>query len=300
MTSSISQACIVPDHFCIRLAGPDARKIANNLTTNDIAKLEPGNACETFVTNVKGWAVAHGLLSCQPCQPNADTSSECFWLVGQHPTPQTVAEHIDRYIFREDAEVTDHTSERSLLAVLGTPNAADLTDTMTCIGPTWADDFLYVLTHELISAESLADHGMTVMDSSEFELRRIRAGWPKQDAELHEKTIPQEMDRDAQAISFTKGCYLGQETIARLDALGQLQRKLCLLIRESDTSTDVGDEIIRDGKTVGLVSSLAQDARGAAALATLKRGSFAAGTEVAIGDETWTVAAPVLATEGEA
>ncbi len=65
---------------------------------------------------------------------------------------------------------------------------------------------------------------------SEWQTLRIRNRWPVLGADYDDRNLPQELDRDASAISFHKGCYLGQETVARLDALGQVQKKLVRLL----------------------------------------------------------------------
>ena len=92
----------------------------------------------------------------------------------------------------------------------------------------------------------------------------------------------QELDRDRQAISFTKGCYLGQETIARLDARGQLQKKLCLIELTPSREIAIGATLYNGEKEVGHITSLARDpASGSVrALAILRRGNFAAGTQL--------------------
>jgi folate-binding protein YgfZ len=95
--------------------------------------------------------------------------------------------------------------------------------------------------------------------------------------DIWEKCIPQELDRNAQAISFTKGCYLGQETIARLDALGQIQKKLCLL-KIDGTSVQPGTAILADDKEVGTVSSVAPESDATFALGVIRRGYFDSGT----------------------
>ena len=56
---------------------------------------------------------------------------------------------------------------------------------------------------------------------------RIEAGWPVFGVDISDKNLPQEVDRNTRAISFTKGCYLGQETVARIDALGHVNKTLC-------------------------------------------------------------------------
>ena len=89
-----------------------------------------------------------------------------------------------------------------------------------------------------------------MLDVSQFHALRVKAGFPWYGIDLDDKNLPQELDRDAMAISFTKGCYLGQETVARLDALGQVQKKLVLWQVNSakcppvDTQLTVGENVV--------------------------------------------------------
>jgi folate-binding protein YgfZ len=134
------------------------------------------------------------------------------------------------------------------------------------------------LTQEFESA------GFACGSSDEFVTARIACNWPWFGSEISEQNLPQEIDRDSLAISFTKGCYLGQETIARLDALGQIQKKLSRL--EIDTVEPLSGAKVEslDGKEVGWVTSDAMDGSGAKriAFAFLRRGSFVSGTSLRV------------------
>jgi ADP-ribose pyrophosphatase len=85
------------------------------------------------------------------------------------------------------------------------------------------------------------------------ETARIEAGLPGP-ADIPAKTLPQELGRDARAISFTKGCYLGQETVARIDALGHVNRRLTAVATDA-AAARVGAEVRRAGVVVGRVTS---------------------------------------------
>jgi folate-binding protein YgfZ len=80
-----------------------------------------------------------------------------------------------------------------------------------------------------------------------WEQSRIENFWPWFAVDFDDKNLPQELSIDARAISFKKGCYLGQETVARLDALGQVQKRLCLV----DITTQPNDLVAMPAPTVG-------------------------------------------------
>ena len=94
------------------------------------------------------------------------------------------------------------------------------------------------------------------IDDDELELLRIRAATPRMGAEIDDRVLPAEAGLEERAISFTKGCYPGQEPMARLHYRGHVNRKLRVLELEGDV--EPGAEIAYDGKVVGRVTSAAQ------------------------------------------
>ena len=98
-----------------------------------------------------------------------------------------------------------------------------------------------------------ADGGL---DADEYERARIEAGIPRLGADLDESTIPQEAWLDRDAVSFTKGCYLGQELVARIDSRGHVNRVLRWVRPTTRRRRSAADaEIEVDGKVVGQVTS---------------------------------------------
>lgn len=250
----------------IEVSGDDAGKILHNLTTNQVLSLSVGASVETFVTDVRGWVVAHGMLF--------RLEESRWWLVGQHPDSEKVASHIDRYIIREDARVTDLSPLATIEFYPDQLAGGTKADTLQHIA------FVALGRNSALSvavSDSALGNCVTTGRSPDWQRLRIGNRWPIMGEDIWEKCIPQELDRNAQAISFTKGCYLGQETIARLDALGQIQKKLCLL-KIDGTSVQPGAAILADDKEVGTVSSVASEFDTTFALGVIRRGYFNAGT----------------------
>jgi folate-binding protein YgfZ len=102
------------------------------------------------------------------------------------------------------------------------------------------------------SIEALDASVEPTMDDTELELARIEAGVPAWGKELDESILPAEAGLDETHISFTKGCYPGQEPIARLRNRGHVNRRLRVLDVEAARP---GDEVVHDGKRVGRVTS---------------------------------------------
>jgi folate-binding protein YgfZ len=112
-----------------------------------------------------------------------------------------------------------------------------------------------------------------------FEVLRVEHATPLFGRDISDDNLPQDVDRDAQAISFRKGCYLGQETVARLDALGHVNRKLCRLVFDTAELPVPGTALMQGEKQVGTITSAVHSpAYGAIGLGYVRRECFAAGT----------------------
>ncbi|WP_235952212.1 CAF17-like 4Fe-4S cluster assembly/insertion protein YgfZ [Crateriforma spongiae] len=204
----------------VDLCGADADQILHNLTTADVRALAVGQGCESFITDVRGKTLHHVMVY---------RTDQGFRLVGpggeSAKDPQTsfcqrLVDHCDRYIIREDATPTIVEGDWRLW-VADPESAAGLNDSWhdcSWLGPgsrmCWSTD------------DASVSLDGPVGDQAAFHWHRVIAGFPWYGIDLDDSNLPQEADRDSQTISFTKGCYLGQETVARLDALGQVQRKL--------------------------------------------------------------------------
>jgi folate-binding protein YgfZ len=105
----------------------------------------------------------------------------------------------------------------------------------------------------------LTSAGIAPGTSETFEVLRIEAGFPRYGSDISDENLAQEVGRTAQAISFTKGCYLGQEPIARIDAMGHVNRQLCRLKLANGPVPASGAELFAadDDKPVGHVTSAA-------------------------------------------
>jgi folate-binding protein YgfZ len=113
----------------------------------------------------------------------------------------------------------------------------------------------------------LASRGAVPCGLEAFEIWRTEAGWPQFGRDITDANLPQEVNRDAAAISFTKGCYLGQETVARLDALGHVNRLLTGLRWEGSAIPATGEPLRFDDQPVGAVTSSVWSPRLSAPLA---------------------------------
>ena len=291
----------------VEISGPDATTIVHNLTTQAVRELAHGESTETFVTDVKGKMLGHSIVL---------KDQDSLWLMGPHGQSQAVAAHIDRYIIREDATVTIHDEKYSGVvmpeslaneffdipdltteAASGTEqnsarskaHSIDLKNTQTwviCV-PWIGDRSRLVLVDQAFKPETLAEIAQQptceIGTEDEFHAQRILSGFPWFGIDLDNSNLPQEADRDASTISFTKGCYLGQETIARLDAMGQVQKKL-VRWKISNSIPAQGTALYQDEKVVGRLTSVTNTQEGVFAIGPARRTHFDPGSTATFDD----------------
>ena len=281
----------------VRFQGKDRCKVFNNLCTQDLRKLTDGQALETFVTDVKGRTFGHGIAFA--------VDGEAFFLTVPEQGPKLVP-HFDRYIIREDAILYDMSNElrfwlfpdRSSVArtfaiateaVPGPSSAMSIEmhgHAILLVSAPWiGPESILALVPETCNEQAMverlgSDWVLSNMDQRiGWELSRILSFWPWYGTDLDDRHLPQEIDRDQAAISFNKGCYLGQETIARLDMLGKIQKKLVRLRVDSLDCPKAATPVLAEDKEVGSICSAAlePDTGTYLALAFVKRSHFATG-----------------------
>ena len=122
---------------------------------------------------------------------------------------------------------------------------------------------------DLLGPDVRSPAGLTLAGADDWEAARIRAGWPAMGRELTERTIPAEVGGLVESsVSFTKGCYTGQELVARIDSRGgNVPRPLRLLEIRGGDEVSPGAQIVVDGKAVGEVTSAAADSGSAVTVA---------------------------------
>ena len=296
------------DRTQIELTGGDRHKFLHNFCTNNINTLQPGQGCEGFVTSVKGRILGHVFVFAAP---------DSLWVETVPQAAESLLPHLERYIITEDVQLHDRTAEFGELLVSGPQSneklerigisvselpvcghaMSQVADTTIVIHRVdWLGQSGLLLS---VSQECLGDVWklLTAADirpagSEAFESLRIEAGFPLFGIDISSDNLAQEAARTSQAISFTKGCYLGQEPIARIDALGHVNQELRGLKIVADVVPAPGSTVIAaDGeKEIGVLSSTAfgfgDDQP--VGLAMLRRAHINVGTDVLvkIGDTT--------------
>jgi len=286
----------------VGVLGADSAKLLNNLCTNDVLKLAAGQWCEAFFLNAKGGVLFYARLF---------KGTDEFRIDAEPGVSQNLVKHIDRYIIREKALVRPLDDATFLLHVCGggaeallkaalkvealpgdqehspfafqneTLNVARIERTpfpgFDVFGPV-------EIRGELLQQLHGAEPNAMALTDNDADRHRVLAGLPAFGREVVEGCLAQEIDRNSQTISFTKGCYIGQETVARLDAMGHVNRVLRGLTLAGRERPVDGAKIRRGDKEVGAVSSSARalDCQSVNCLAILRTAAANPGTEVIV------------------
>jgi folate-binding protein YgfZ len=293
------------DRVRIEVGGPDRAKFLHNLTTSDVKRLAVGRGQEAFITSPQGKTLGHVTLLAGP---------DRILLRSDGPAPAGFLPHLEKYGVFDEVALDDascrtfefHLAGPAAEAVLtragGTPlppgdlahAETELAGTpvrvvreapyglpgLTLIGP--AEQRPAVATRLRAEGEPL---GLVDVPAESAEALRIEAGTPAFGRDVTPENLPQEIGRDERAISFVKGCYLGQETVARIDALGHVNKLLKgVRLLQPGPVPPAGATIAAAGQSIGKITSAA-DSPGwgvPVALAVLKATQARAGLEVEV------------------
>ena len=282
----------------VELTGADRIQFLHSFCTADIKRLVAGDGCEAFLTNHQGRTVGHVLVRVQANALLLDSAP------GQ---AAAIIQHLNRFVISDRVEFRDLTAETAELLVAGDdaervlnkvcgaalPGSfgqfalCSLAGKSVCVQRVdYAGSKSFVLTASAadLSAvmQTLESAGAVQCDPAAANAARLEGGVPLFGIDITDDNLPQEIGRDKQAISFTKGCYLGQETVARIDAMGHVNRLLVRVRFEAAEVPAPGLELAAGGKAVGKVTSATWSPRLASplAFAMLRRTQATPGTKL--------------------
>lgn len=290
----------------IEVHGADAARFLHNLTTNDILHLPPGDGCEAFLTTTKAKVIASLLIyrHAAPVEPAG------FSLDVAASMADKVIPYLDRYLISEQVEFDNHTTAFAQMHLAG-PRAADLLEQILGAGAalkeplrhvtirfegdadSWVrrHDALGVPGYDLVCpAEQAASIWQRLIQArarpagrEACEILRIEAGLPRDGADIDENTFAPEVGRIAETICYTKGCYLGQESIVMARDRGQVNRML-VGIRLVGGPVPHDSRLLAGDKEVGRVTSSVVSPRlgTTLGLAYVRRGHQEAGTQLEV------------------
>jgi folate-binding protein YgfZ len=262
----------------LAVRGAEAGEYLQGQLTNEIEELETGEGCYAALLDRKGHMQADVRV--------LRTAPDEFLLDTEDVGLEAARRHLQTYNIGRDAEVSDETSERALFSLIG-PRSAEVAaavpgeahgsekieiEGIPCLAISTRDGIDLACGAEDGNAlfAALIERGAGEIGTDAAEIARIEAGVPRFGAEMSPGTMPAEAGIVDSAVSFTKGCYIGQETVARLHYKGRPNRQLRGLRFDSPATS--GAPLRLGEREVGTVGSACiSPALGRIGLAILRR-----------------------------
>ncbi len=279
----------------IEIQGADRLGFLQNFCTNDVVQLPAGHGCEAFLTSPQAKILAHLRIF---------KHDDSLWLDAAPGLGARIAQHLERYHITENVEIIDRTAEYAQVHLTG-PLLLTLCDADSARRMERLSDLEGFGTKDRGGAvqvrrnDVLGQPGYDVVISparpqwneaarwagmAAFEILRIEAGTPEYGQDIDDSNLPQEVNRTERAISFTKGCYVGQETVARIKAYGHVNRLLVGLRFPEARTVPPGARVLAGEQEIGKVTSCVVSPRLGAgiALGYVRRGHEQPGKAVEV------------------
>jgi len=251
----------------IRATGEDRARLLHAMTTNQVQALKPGEGCYVFFLNAQGRILGDANLFC---------FEDSFLLDTEPETRTKLYEHLDRYIIADDVSLEDLTESLATIAIEG-PGARQILESLRAPLPEapysttiWngrviarvdstgsGGFFVFVPVAEKPAlCDGLLAAGAVPVAADEARIVRIEHGRPRYGDEISERYLLQETGQ-MHAVSFSKGCYLGQEIVERVRSRAQIHRVLKRLEIDSTEPPQPGTKLKVDDKDAAEISSAA-------------------------------------------
>jgi len=261
----------------LELRGTDRAAFLQGMVSNDVLALAPGQVCHAALLDTTGHVLADLHVHAFADALVVETDRACFAVLSQT---------LSRFLIMEDVTLADVSANWAIVTVLD--GGADLPGEKRPSSAPFPAAFDLWLP---AAAETPALPGAVVLSDEEAETLRIEAGVPKWGSELSASVLLPEAGME-DAVSYTKGCYVGQEIIARLHARGQANRGLRFVLLADDApvpplgaTVHVPEDGPEPGREIGRITSAAASPRWggqALALAFIRKEYFTDGTPVTV------------------
>lgn len=295
--------CDISARGKLRVTGEDRVRFLNGQVTNDVKILAPGSGCYAAFTNAKGKMRADVVILNIGDSLLLDLEPGC---------DVRIAAELEKFIISDDVFIGDLRISGNGFAVVGEGAGNVLRDAGLTTAPPSAlfgviglplksGGWLFRSRRARVEAydiwvqradsaavasrlrEALERNGGKMVGETELEILRVEAGIPRFGVDMDETTLPPEVGLESVAISYTKGCYLGQEVIARIKSVGHVNRTLARLrLPESARS---GHALSHNGREVGKLGSVVVSPQfGRIGLAIVRREAGEVGTRLALAE----------------
>ncbi len=251
----------------IRVTGEDRARLLHAMTTNQIQEMKPGDGLYAYFLNAQGRILADAYIY---------NLGESFLLDTEPETAGKVLQHLDKYIIADDVTLEDQTAIWKAVGIEG-PASAEALAALGLTAPagdfhvaTWDNGFtartaatgplgfrVFVpVAGRAGLIEKLAAAGIPEADAEAARTVRLENGRPRYGEDITERYLTQETQQ-LHAVSFTKGCYLGQEIVERVRSRAQVHRHLMPLRIRSNQPPEPGAKLKSDGKDAAEITSAA-------------------------------------------
>ncbi|MDH3606674.1 MAG: hypothetical protein OER12_06735 [Acidimicrobiia bacterium] len=233
-------------HALVRVVGPDAESFLDSLLSQELVGLADGRVVRSLLLGPRGklrallWVVRTG---------------DEFLIVSDREAADSVVEDLTRFKLRVDLTIGPVEPVIDLVGP-GSPSVLAATGLTALAAPLGTLDRFFVLEPEV---DQLTAAGVRPAGRLAYTAIRVEMGEPIMGEDVDESTIPQEAGSlVTEAVSFTKGCYLGQELVARIDSRGQVNRQLRGVVLAENRLPPSGAEVVAGGEPVGSITSIAE------------------------------------------
>lgn len=239
------------DRGKLRFAGPQRTWFLHQILTQDFEDISPGEGRDATLLTAHGRMVGY---------MEVVATDDSLLMHFEPELKATLPDAIRFYVFATQVEITDISDERALLLLAGNgwEKVAAGLGVQVIPHPTTSlgipAGYLWVARDKILGvAEALKSAGARAADESQLEAIRIANAVPRWGREMDDKTFPQEVAIDERAVHYDKGCYVGQEAMAKIHLRGKVNRRMRKLEAPGDLSP--GTELASNGDVVGRITS---------------------------------------------
>jgi folate-binding protein YgfZ len=298
--AATENAAVAEKDWCgiVKLTGNERASWLQGMVTNDVQKLVPGTGCYAAHLTPQGKIVAHMHIL---------ADEDVLWLSLERAAIPKLIQAFDKLLIMEDVQMADVSDEYSILGLVGPQSPA--------LVKSWAGQSLDLSTRyshckldncRIVSSDlgydiwvpraqtdaivrSLTQLGATAIDRGTWDVLRTEAGVPVYGVDIDETTTMPEIGEAG--ISYDKGCYIGQEVVAKVKYIGHVNRRFVGLVFSKNELPEIKSAIRKGGREVGYITTALFSPRlkKPIALGFVNRATCAPGSEVEVGAQVATV-----------
>ena len=259
------------DHAMLQFTGDDRLSYLQGMLSNDLRLLKMFEGQQAAILNQQGKVIADVRVLC---------SLNSFYLDFWEPLKEKILDHLNRYLVADEVEIHDPNEQWKMISLQG-PKAQAMLDKLfanaelprhahhhgmvqfdgspVCVvraDRSGYDGFDLVVQSSQLAplAQRLIELGAAWVGAQAQNILRVEAGMPRYGSDFSDDNLLLEVALE-DAVSFTKGCYLGQEVIERIRSRGHINKKLCGLLLDGTTPASAGDKLRAGEKEVGQITS---------------------------------------------